>query len=49
MDCSSLGSSVRGSLQAKILQWVAISSSGDLPSQGIELVAFVSPALAGFF
>ena len=27
MGCSPLGSSVRGSLQAKILEWVAISSS----------------------
>ena len=27
MDCSPLGSSVRGISQARILQWVAISSS----------------------
>ena len=47
MDCSPPGSSVRGILQAKILEWVAISfSKGDLPDQGIEPV---SPALAGEF
>ena len=30
------GSSVHGILQARILQWVAISFSGDLPNPGIE-------------
>ena len=33
-DCSPPGSSVRGVLQARILEWV--SSSGDLPDPGIE-------------
>ena len=28
MDCSPLGSSVHGILQARVLEWVAISSSG---------------------
>ena len=37
MDCSPPGSSVRGILQARILEWVAISSPGDLPNPGIEL------------
>ena len=30
-DCSPSGSSVHGILQARILEWVAMSSSGDLP------------------
>ena len=36
MDCSLPGSSVDGILQARILEWVAVSSSGDLPDRGIE-------------
>ena len=40
-----LGSSVLGILQAKILEWVAMSSSKDLPNPGIELVSPASPAL----
>ena len=36
MDCSLPGSSVHGILQAGVLEWVAISSSGDLPDPGIE-------------
>ena len=35
-DCSSPGSSVHGILQARILEWVAISFPGDLPDPGIE-------------
>ena len=31
MDCSLLGSSVREILQARILEWVAMPSSRDLP------------------
>ena len=31
-----IDSSVHGILQARILEWVAISFSGDLPSPGIE-------------
>ena len=34
MDCSPLGSSVHGILQARILEWVAFP--GDLPDPGIE-------------
>ena len=30
------GSSVHGILQARILEWVAISSPGDPPNRGIE-------------
>ena len=36
MDCSPPGSSVHGILQARILEWGAISSPGDLPGPGIE-------------
>ena len=37
MDYSLPGSSVRGIFQARILEWVAISSPGDLPVPGVEL------------
>ena len=37
MDCSPSGSSVRGILQAKILEWVAISSSRGFPTEGSNL------------
>ena len=43
------GSSVHGIFQQRILEWVAISSSGDLPDPGIEPTSLVSPALAGGF
>ena len=36
MDCSPPGSSVHGILPAKILEWVAIPSPGDLPNPGID-------------
>ena len=36
MDCILPGSSVHGILQGRILEWVAISSPGDLPHTGIE-------------
>ena len=36
MDCSPPGSSVRGILQARILEWGAIPFSRDLPKPGIE-------------
>ena len=42
MDYSTPCSSVHGFSQARILEWVAISSSRDLPNPGIELR---SPAL----
>ena len=35
-DCSLLGSSVHGILQARILEWVAISFSRGFPDTGIE-------------
>ena len=36
MDCSPPGSSVHGILQARILEWVAISFSRDLPNPEIK-------------
>ena len=45
MDCSPPGSSVHGILQARILEWVAISSSRGLPHPGIEPR---SPALRAY-
>ena len=41
-DHSSPGSSVRGILQARILEWVAMLSPGDLPYLGIEPASHVS-------
>ena len=37
-------------VQARVLEWVAIPSPGDLPDPGIEPTSLMSPALAsGFF
>ena len=49
IDCSPPGSSVPGILQARILEWVAMPSSGDLSDAGIEPASFLSPALVGGF
>ena len=46
MDCSLPVFSVHGISQARILEWVPIPFSSDLPDPGIERV---SPALAGRF
>ena len=43
VDCSPPGSSVHVISQARILEWVAISFSGDLSDPGMELAC---PALA---
>ena len=43
------GSSVHGVLQARILEWVVISSSGDLPHPGVESTSLMPPVLAGRF
>ena len=48
-DCSPPGSSVHGTLQARILEWVAMPSSRDLPDPGVEPVALMSSALTGGF
>ena len=42
MDCSPPGSSIHGILKARILEWIAVLFSQDLPNPGIELR---SPAL----
>ena len=47
--CSPPGSSVHGISQARILEWVAITLSGDLPDPGIKPMSLASPALAGRF
>ena len=47
MDYSSLGSSVHGILQTRILEWAAISFSRGFPDPGIKPVSLKSPALAG--
>ena len=36
MDCSPSGFSVHGISQARILEWVSLPSSGDLPTPGIK-------------
>ena len=49
-DCSPLGSSVCGVLQARILEWVAISSSrGSSRPRGRTQISYVFPALTGGF
>ena len=49
MDCSPPGSSAHGILQARILKWVAMPSSRDLPNPGIEPTSLASPSLADRF
>ena len=49
MDHSPPGSSVRGILQARILEWVAMPSSRGFPDPGIEPASLISPALTGGF
>ena len=39
MDCSLPGSSVRGILQVRILEWIAMSSSRGLPNSGFKPVS----------
>ena len=48
MERSPQGSSVHGILQARILEWIAISSSRG-SSHGIEPMSLTSPAFAGGF
>ena len=45
MDCSPPGFSIHGILQARVPEWVAMSSSRNLPNPGIETVSPASPAL----
>ena len=49
MDCTLPGSSYHGIFQARILEWVAIPSPGDLLDPGIKPVSLASPALASRF
>ena len=49
MDCSLAGSSGHGIFPARILEWVAFPSAGDLPTPGIELSPPALPVLAGGF
>ena len=50
IDCSPLGSSVHGILQARIVKGLPCSSSGNLPLPGIEPTSLISPAMAdGYF
>ena len=48
LDCRPPGSSVRGILQARVLEWVAMPSSRDLPNPRIKPTSFffffMSPA-----
>jgi len=46
-DCSLPGSSFRGILQPRILEWNP--TPWDLPNPGIKAMSPVSPALVGFF
>ena len=36
MDCSLSSSSIHGIFQARVLEWIGIPFSGDLPDPGIE-------------
>ena len=49
MDCSMPGSPVHEIFQARILEWVAFPTPGDLLDPGIEPASPVSLALAGRF
>ena len=49
VDCSLPSFCVHGILQARILEWVALSFSRDHPDPRIEPESLVSPALAGGF
>ena len=49
MDYRSPGSSVHGITQARTLEWVAISTPGDLPDPGIKPASLTSLDLAGRF
>lgn len=49
MNCSPQALLYLGVFQARILEWVAMLSSRDLPDPGIEPESLMSPALAGRF
>ena len=47
MDCSPPGSSVHGIFQARILKWVAMSFSRDLPNSGIKPLSHQASYIGG--
>ena len=47
--CSPPDSSLRGILQAIILEWVPMPSSRDLANSGVKPMSHISPELAGRF
>ena len=49
IDCSPPGSSVHGTLQARILEWIPSPVPGDLLDPVIEPSSSMSPALTGSF
>ena len=49
MNCSPPDSSLHGISQVRILEWVAISYSRDLPNPGIEAASLGFPTLTGGF
>ena len=49
MDCSPPASTVHGIFQARILEWVAFPTPGDLPDPGIEPVYLRYPAFVSRF
>ena len=48
-SCNPMDCSPPGIFQARILEWVAIFFSRDLPDPGIEPASLASPALVGTF
>ena len=46
MDCSLPGSSVHGILQSRVLEWVAMPFSGDLPNPEIEPVSLTATCIS---
>ena len=49
VDCSPPGSSVHGTLQARVLEWLPCPPLGGLPDPGMEPTPLMSPSLAGGF
>ena len=49
IDHSQLDSSVHGISQARIVEWVAMPSTGDLPDLGIKHTSLMSPTLSDVF
>ena len=49
MDCSLPGSSVHGTFQARILEWLPFPPPGDLLNPGIKPASLILPALADRF